>query len=127
MRAKAIILSAVMLGGVGGYAWSSLTAPAARAPATRKATTVPLPASPEERPAALDKEWASRSDDEAAPATGSATAPAASAAQGRSVHYAGCNEVRALGKAPLTAGQPGYRAEMDGDGDGIACEPHRAF
>lgn len=42
----------------------------------------------------------------------------------RSVHYAGCNEVRALGKAPLYAGQPGYRPEMDGDGDGVACEPH---
>ena len=43
----------------------------------------------------------------------------------RSVTYAGCNEVRALGKAPLYAGQPGYREGMDGDGDGIACEPHR--
>ena len=42
-----------------------------------------------------------------------------------SVYYAGCNEVRALGKAPLYAGQPGYRIGMDGDGDGIACEPHR--
>ncbi len=42
-----------------------------------------------------------------------------------SVHYAGCNEVRLLGKAPLYAGQPGYRPDMDGDGDGIACEPHR--
>ena len=42
-----------------------------------------------------------------------------------SVYYAGCNEVRALGKAPLYAGQPGYRIGMDGDGDGIACEPPR--
>lgn len=42
-----------------------------------------------------------------------------------SVYYAGCNEVRALGKAPLYAGQPGYRIGMDGDRDGIACEPHR--
>ena len=42
-----------------------------------------------------------------------------------SVYYPGCNEVRALGKAPLYAGQPGYRIGMDGDGDGIACEPHR--
>jgi hypothetical protein len=120
MNAKAIILVAVMVGGVGGLAWSSLTAPAARAPAARKATTVALPASPEERPAALDKEWTSRSDDAALPTA----APVASAAPDRSVHYAGCNEVRAAGKAPLTADQPGYRAEMDGDGDGIACEPH---
>lgn len=42
-----------------------------------------------------------------------------------SVYDAGCNEVRALGKAPLYAGQPGYREGMDGDRDGIACEPRR--
>ncbi|WP_324828613.1 DUF1294 domain-containing protein [Qipengyuania zhejiangensis] len=42
-----------------------------------------------------------------------------------SVQYSGCDEVRAAGKAPLHYGQPGYRAEMDGDGDGLACEPIR--
>lgn len=48
------------------------------------------------------------------------------AAPGRSsVYYSGCNAVRAAGAAPLHAGEPGYRPEMDGDGDGIACEPHR--
>lgn len=41
-----------------------------------------------------------------------------------SVTYTGCDEVRELGRAPLLAGQPGYRASMDGDGDGVACEPH---
>ena len=40
-----------------------------------------------------------------------------------SVYYPGCDEVRLLGKAPLYAGEPGYRTDMDGDGDGIACEP----
>jgi len=40
-----------------------------------------------------------------------------------SVTYSGCNEVRSLGKDPINAGQPGYRTTMDGDGDGIACEP----
>ena len=44
-----------------------------------------------------------------------------------SVSYSGCNEVRAAGKAPIYAGQPGYREEMDGDRDGIACEPVRSF
>ena len=44
-----------------------------------------------------------------------------------SVFYSGCNEARAAGAAPVYAGQPGYRADMDGDGDGIACEPHRRF
>lgn len=42
-----------------------------------------------------------------------------------SVYYAGCDEVRAAGKDPIFIGQPGYRREMDGDSDGIACEPHR--
>lgn len=41
------------------------------------------------------------------------------------VYYSGCTEVRAAGAAPLYQGQAGYREEMDGDGDGIACEPHR--
>lgn len=41
------------------------------------------------------------------------------------VFYTGCDEVRAAGKAPLYQGQPGYREGMDGDLDGIACEPHR--
>lgn len=45
-------------------------------------------------------------------------------AKGAEVHYAGCNEVRALGKAPLYSWQPGYDRKMDGDDDGIACEPH---
>jgi hypothetical protein len=42
-----------------------------------------------------------------------------------SVFYGGCREVRAAGAAPLHRGQPGYRAGMDGDGDGIACENYR--
>ncbi|MEQ1540472.1 MAG: excalibur calcium-binding domain-containing protein [Sphingorhabdus sp.] len=42
----------------------------------------------------------------------------------RSVYYAGCYEVRALGKDPLYRGDPGYREGMDGDNDGIACEPY---
>jgi len=43
----------------------------------------------------------------------------------RSVTYSGCREVRAAGAAPLYRGTPGYRTTMDGDGDGIACEPIR--
>jgi hypothetical protein len=82
MRAKDVLIPAVMLGGIAGYAWSALP------------------------PAAVE------SSDERARIE-------------QSVHYSGCNEVRAAGKAPLYAGQPGYRPEMDGDSDGIACEPYR--
>ena len=49
----------------------------------------------------------------------------ASAGSESSVFYSGCREVRAAGAAPLHRGQPGYRADMDGDGDGIACENYR--
>jgi hypothetical protein len=41
------------------------------------------------------------------------------------VYYSGCREARAAGAAPIYRGQPGYRPEMDGDSDGIACEPYR--
>ncbi|RLP57865.1 calcium-binding protein [Kocuria rhizophila] len=34
-------------------------------------------------------------------------------------------DARAAGMAPLYAGSPGYRTGLDGDGDGVACEPRR--
>lgn len=37
--------------------------------------------------------------------------------------FANCDAARAAGKAPLMSGQPGYRDELDPDGDGIACQP----
>ncbi|WP_323742696.1 excalibur calcium-binding domain-containing protein [Nocardioides islandensis] len=36
--------------------------------------------------------------------------------------YANCTEAEAAGVAPLYRGQPGYRRDLDGDGDGVACE-----
>ena len=82
MRTIQLLTAAVMIGGVGGYAWSHV-------------------------PPALSQASSDRARIE------------------QSVSYAGCNEVRAAGKAPLLAGQPGYREDMDGDGDGIACEAHQ--
>lgn len=38
-------------------------------------------------------------------------------------HWGGCNDARAAGTAPIYRGEPGYRTDMDGDNDGIACEP----
>jgi len=38
--------------------------------------------------------------------------------------WGGCRDARAAGTAPIYRGEPGYRAGMDGDGDGIACEPY---
>lgn len=42
-------------------------------------------------------------------------------------YYSGCNDARAAGVAPLYSDEPGYRPDMDGDGDGIACEPYRGM
>ncbi|HVI30587.1 thermonuclease family protein [Phenylobacterium sp.] len=39
--------------------------------------------------------------------------------------FRNCAAARAAGAAPLYRGQPGYGAHMDGDGDGVACEPYR--
>jgi hypothetical protein len=83
MRTKEILIAAVMLGSIGGYAWSTI-------------------------PPAVTQSAGERARIE------------------QSVTYAGCNEVRAAGKAPLYAGQPGYREDMDGDSDGVACEPPRS-
>lgn len=37
-------------------------------------------------------------------------------------YYANCDAVRAAGAAPINRGEPGYRAGLDRDGDGIACD-----
>ena len=55
------------------------------------------------------------------------TAATAAAPVGDAIYYPSCNAARAAGAAPIYRGQPGYREEMDGDGDGIACEPYRGL
>lgn len=46
------------------------------------------------------------------------------------MRYATCEEVRAAGADPLFEGEPGYRKELDRNGDGLACasddEPTKA-
>ncbi|HEX7819723.1 MULTISPECIES: excalibur calcium-binding domain-containing protein [Sphingomonadaceae] len=39
-------------------------------------------------------------------------------------YWPGCDAARAAGTAPIYRGEPGYRSGMDGDDDGIACEPY---
>lgn len=41
---------------------------------------------------------------------------------GRAEYYPNCAAARAAGVAPIRAGEPGYRAGLDRDGDGVACE-----
>lgn len=51
-----------------------------------------------------------------APEPAPATAPAPAA------YYRNCGEAKAAGAAPLYLGSPGYRSDLDRDGDGVACE-----
>jgi hypothetical protein len=39
--------------------------------------------------------------------------------------FSGCNDARAAGYENIRADEPNYRPDWDGDGDGLACEPHR--
>jgi type IV secretory pathway VirB10-like protein len=56
-------------------------------------------------------------------AAGSATTGgAATGAAPAGAYYANCTAARAAGAAPLLRGEPGYRAALDRDGDGSACE-----
>lgn len=52
-------------------------------------------------------------------------APGAPSDKPANVYYPNCSTARAAGAAPIRRGEPGYRAELDRDGDGIACELYR--
>ncbi|GAA4868789.1 excalibur calcium-binding domain-containing protein [Pseudonocardia benzenivorans] len=41
---------------------------------------------------------------------------------GGAAYYKNCSAAKAAGAAPLLRGRPGYRAALDRDGDGVACE-----
>ncbi|WP_019008251.1 excalibur calcium-binding domain-containing protein [Deinococcus aquatilis] len=60
-------------------------------------------------------------DDEEEEAAAPANAPLKSGTA-KPTYFASCAAARAAGAAPIRRGQPGYRPEMDGDGDGVACE-----
>ncbi len=42
----------------------------------------------------------------------------------RGPYYASCREAFMEGRANIRQGEPGYRSELDADGDGLACEPY---
>jgi Excalibur calcium-binding domain len=108
--------------------------PTAAAPLTETVTTAPASAETSGATfaaAAVKRSGARRGRATARPrgavaATARVARPARRVAAA-SVYFSGCNEVRAAGLAPLFRGQPGYRREMDGDDDGIACESRRRW
>ncbi|WP_318276686.1 excalibur calcium-binding domain-containing protein [Sphingobium yanoikuyae] len=69
----------------------------------------------------LDQQQPSSSSGGVAPPTN--PAPPAET-DGSTWSYRNCKEARAAGAAPIYRGQPGFGDHMDGDGDGIACEPY---
>jgi hypothetical protein len=57
-----------------------------------------------------------------APVAPAAPAPAPVAPVPGTAYYASCADAKAAGAAPIYAGQPGYRAGLDRDNDGTACD-----
>lgn len=58
-------------------------------------------------------------------APGQVNDPAQRALRGSDQHYAGCDRARANGHENIARSEPSYREWMDGDSDGLACEPVR--
>ena len=93
MRAIVFLLAAVMLGLTGGYGWSKWSKPSAAAAAFNS----------RDIPSAKPNQTSQEIEETA--------------------YFENCAAARDAGKAPLMSGQPGYRPELDPDGDGIACQP----
>ena len=51
-----------------------------------------------------------------------APAPEPETAPAQNIYYPNCKAAKAAGAAPLYQGEPGYRAGLDRDQDGVACE-----
>lgn len=92
----------------------SSPSPAASAPSRPVRDGEPEGELPDELPESIEPE----PDESTEPPVDEPSDPADDA-----VFYENCDEVRAAGAAPLLAGEPGYRAELDRDGDGSACDP----
>ncbi|WP_344698624.1 excalibur calcium-binding domain-containing protein [Sphingomonas limnosediminicola] len=90
VRTIVLLLSAILLGLVGGYSWSKWSGAVPVQPTSPSAVS---------KPSETAEELES------------------------SVYYADCDAARAAGSAPVMAGRPGYRAELDPDGDGVGCVP----
>ena len=92
-------------------------APVAAAPAPAPAAVQPPPVVAAPAPAAPAPAVVAPAPVAPAPAVQVPVAPAPAAA-----YYANCTAAKAAGAAPLYAGSAGYRAALDRDSDGVACE-----
>ncbi|GGI87434.1 calcium-binding protein [Pseudarthrobacter scleromae] len=94
-------------------------APAAPAPEPAQAEQPPVP--PAQAPVAAPPAQAAVPPAPVAPAP-AVPVPAPAAPAPAAAYYANCAAARAAGAAPIFAGQAGYRAGLDRDSDGVACE-----
>jgi len=94
MRALLFLIAAAILGLTGGYAWSHWSKASPAQKAMAQAQAIPS-AKPGQTKAEIED----------------------------SVYFADCDAAKAAGREPLYEGQPGYRKELDPDGDGMTCIP----
>jgi hypothetical protein len=94
MRAMIFLLAAILIGLGGGYAWSQWSKPSAAAAINAKAAAIPS-AKPGQTKADIEQ----------------------------TEYFEDCDAAEKAGKSPLYEGQPGYRKDLDPDGDGMACIP----
>ncbi|MGI8537711.1 MAG: excalibur calcium-binding domain-containing protein [Mycobacteriales bacterium] len=100
---------------------SSPSASPSRSPSPKPTATSPSPApSPTPTPPPRPSPTAPRT--QAPPPAPRTQAPPPTKAPTAGASYANCSEVKAAGAAPLRRGEPGYRAGLDRDNDGVACE-----
>jgi hypothetical protein len=93
------------------------------APTNQEATVAPAPVAVAAEPAPVAPAPAAPAPAPVAPAPAPvAPAPAPVAPAPAAAYFANCAAARAAGAAPLFAGQAGYRAGLDRDRDGVACE-----
>ena len=72
--------------------------------------------------AAAQQEAAAERASAAQEASNQAARSAQQAAAGSEPFYDSCDAARAAGQGPIARGEPGYRAALDPNGNGVACE-----
>lgn len=122
--AAKLALVAVVIGGAGATASRYLYTSPAVASNEVDANWRPTRNTINERPVSAEDLDAQQPSSPSIRTSGPVAREAPAAGIGSSWSYRNCREARAAGTAPIYRGQPGYGAHMDGDGDGIACEPY---
>jgi hypothetical protein len=96
------------------------TTPTTAPPRTTVATTAPPP--PPTTAAPPPPTTAAPPPPTQPPPTSPPAAPPPAPPPPSDVYYENCTAAWAAGAAPVYAGDPGYRAGLDRDGDGVGCE-----